>query len=112
GETAAAGFVVLVVDVELAVPIEVHGLLDRVQLGRGDESLSETRGDQGAVRPGREAAKRASRELSTGRSHGNEERNGEEGFHGHNRHTRVQRAVFTRLRLERPNLSGRTVGSA
>src|SRR5439155_371471 len=57
-------------------------------------------------------AKRASRELGTGRNHGNEERKGEEGFHGHNRHTRVQRAAFTRLRLERPNLSGRTVAGA
>src|SRR5438034_8968902 len=81
-----AGVLDLDGDVEQPVPIEVPEFIDRVQLAREDESLSYTRGDQGAVSPKREAAKRASREVGTGRglSHGDQDRDGGDGFPGPN----------------------------
>src|SRR2546422_6515118 len=68
-----AGVLDLDGDVEQPVPIEVPEFIDRVQLGREHESLSQTRDDQGAVCPKREAAKRASRDRKSTRlnsSHG------------------------------------------
>src|SRR5439155_8717917 len=67
-------------EVEQAVAIKVPEFMDRVQLGREDKSLPQTRGDQGAVCPAREAAKRAPRDLGTVGCDVQEERAGEELF--------------------------------